>query len=115
MFTNEDDPVRDDASSRDRSVQRAKDLSDLGIDIELFSMNKPNKEFDPTKFYQSIITFEEDEDGAAINFDASSKFEELRARVRRKEFKKRSLARIPFYLGPDIEIAVRLYVLIHFF
>eukprot|EP01117_Protostelium_nocturnum_P007205 TRINITY_DN2579_c0_g2_i1.p1 TRINITY_DN2579_c0_g2~~TRINITY_DN2579_c0_g2_i1.p1 ORF type:complete len:759 (-),score=325.99 TRINITY_DN2579_c0_g2_i1:69-2345(-) len=113
LFTNEDDPVGDDASARERSIQRAKDLSDLGIDIELFSMNKQNKEFDPTKFYQSIITFDEDEDGAAINFDASSKFEELRARVRRKEFKKRSLARIPFHLGPDIEIAVRLYALVH--
>jgi ATP-dependent DNA helicase 2 subunit 1 len=45
-----------------------------------------------------------------VTFDASSKFEELRARVRRKEFKKRSHARISLFIGNNVEIGVRMYV-----
>ncbi|PRP84411.1 hypothetical protein PROFUN_08091 [Planoprotostelium fungivorum] len=112
LFTNEDDPNGNDDACRERSSQRARDLSDLGIDIELFSMNKPEKKFDPSVFYQSIITFDEDEDGAAINFDASDKFEELKSRVRRKEFKKRPISSLPFSLAPDVEISVKIYSLI---
>lgn len=52
LFTNEDNPNGENEANRDRSVQRARDLSDLGIDIELFSMNKPGKVFDPSVFYQ---------------------------------------------------------------
>jgi len=111
---------------------------ELGIDIELFSMNKPGERFDSSRFYQvllplfysfslcsfslhardflltfyaqHIISVSEDEDIGTINFDASSKFDELRARVRRKEFKKRVINRISLFLGEDVEISVRLCV-----
>ncbi len=53
----------------------------------------------------------EDEDTGNINFDASAKFEELRARVRRKEFKKRAITRLSLYIGDNIEISLRLYLL----
>jgi ATP-dependent DNA helicase 2 subunit 1 len=85
---------------------------ELGIDIELFSMNKPGETFDPSRFYQNIISVSEDEDTGSVNFDASSKFEELRARVRRKEFKKRAINRLSLLFGEDVEIAVRLYNLV---
>ena len=52
LFTNEDNPNANNKQLRDRSFQRAKDLNELNIDIELFSMNKLNKPFDPTLFYQ---------------------------------------------------------------
>lgn len=41
--------------------------------------------------------------------DASSKFEELITKVRRKEYKKRALTGFSLMLGEDMEIAVRLY------
>jgi chlorite dismutase len=40
--------------------------------------------------------------------DAASKFDELIARVRRKEFKKRSISKMPMFIGDDIELSVRL-------
>ncbi len=112
LFTNEDNPNAGNQQLRERSLQRSKDLNELGIDVELFSMNKPGKVFDPMLFYQYIIVFSEDEAAGAVNFDASSKFEELRARVRRKEFKKRSHAKLSIIIGKDIEIAVRMYKLL---
>lgn len=112
LFTNEDDPNAANKNLREQSFQRAKDLMELGIDIELFSMNKPGDSFDPSRFYQNIISVSEDEDTGTINFDASSKFEELRARVRRKEFKKRAINRLSLLFGEDVEISVRLYNLV---
>jgi len=112
LFTNEDDPNATNKNLREQSFQRAKDLMELGIDIELFSMNKPGERFDSSRFYQHIISVSEDEDIGTINFDASSKFDELRARVRRKEFKKRVINRISLFLGEDVEISVRLYNLV---
>ena len=48
---------------REQSFQRAKDLSELGIDIELFSMNKSsNSPFDATLFYKNIISFSEEDE-----------------------------------------------------
>lgn len=51
----------------------------------------------------------EDDDAGVINMDAASKWEELKTRVRRKVFKKRSLAKLSFAIGPDLEIGIRLY------
>lgn len=109
------------------SISPAKDLTELGIDIELFSMNKVGEKFDFQKFYkvgknrymsiiiyphklQNIILIPDDEDTGQYNFDAAAKFEELKARVRRKEYKKRNIARIPFYIGSDdVAISVKMY------
>jgi hypothetical protein len=115
LFTNEDNPNKNEKKLREASIQRARDLGELGIDIELFSMNKPNSKFDVTKFYQHVISVAEDEDTGTVNFDASGMFEELRARVRRKEFKKRAITRLSFYIGTDIEIAVRMLFCSFFF
>jgi ATP-dependent DNA helicase 2 subunit 1 len=68
LFTNNDNPNEGDIQVRDRSIQvdvhmfkshllkRAKDLTELGIDIELFSMNKAGHHFDAKLFYQAILS-----------------------------------------------------------
>lgn len=113
LFTNEDNPNVGDEGVRSRSLQRAKDLTELNIDIELFAMNRPGKHFDASLFYQNIISITDDEDTGIYRIDGASKFEELIATVRRKEFKKRSIVKIPLILGDHIEISVRLYSLVH--
>jgi hypothetical protein len=57
LFTNEDNPNAGNQQLRERSFQRAKDLVELNIDIELFSMTKPGKTFDPMLFYQVYIQY----------------------------------------------------------
>jgi ATP-dependent DNA helicase 2 subunit 1 len=52
LFTNDDDPNATSQHLREQSIQRAKDLAELGIEIELFSMNRVGHPFDPLKFYQ---------------------------------------------------------------
>jgi len=117
LFTNDDNPNRDDIQLREQSLQRARDLSELGIDIELFSMNQDRKQFNAMLFYQYVISHGDDENddqaSLSISSSSSSKFEELRSRVRKKEFKKRALTRLSLFIGDSIEIALRLYSLVH--
>lgn len=51
LVTDNDDPHADDRAQRDPAAQRAKDLYDLGVSIELFAISRPNHAFDRTKFY----------------------------------------------------------------
>jgi hypothetical protein len=47
------------------AMQRANDLAQLNVDIELFPMPNPNAvgspSFDVRKFYANIITFDEEQ------------------------------------------------------
>lgn len=53
---------------------------------------------------QDIVHGSEDEEGLIP--DASEKFEQLLARVRAKDHKKRTTGRIPFSLGKGLELGV---------
>ncbi len=52
LFTNADDPHAGNIASQRQAKQKAKDLSDIGIDIELMHMTRPGKGFELSKFYQ---------------------------------------------------------------
>jgi hypothetical protein len=52
---------------RDRSIQRAKDLSELGIEIDLFPLQKSGTIFNHNLFYHEILTVAEDEDSGKTN------------------------------------------------
>eukprot|EP01133_Synstelium_polycarpum_P007225 gene7225-8394_t len=110
LFTNEDNPNAYNENLRNVSFQRAKDLADLGIEIELFSMDKADDDrFEFSRFYENIVFFKDD---AFIgHFDATAKFDALRAKLKRKEFKKRSLGRLPLHIGGQ-QLAMQLYNLV---
>jgi hypothetical protein len=111
LFTCQDNPNAGDTHVRKQNIQKAKDLRDLGIELELFAMNKAGHSFDPAAFYREAVFLDEDEDAGQFKLSVSRKFEELRRTVRKKEFKKRSLGRISFFIADEIEFAVRLYEL----
>ncbi|XP_078670964.1 X-ray repair cross-complementing protein 5-like [Branchiostoma floridae x Branchiostoma belcheri] len=109
LFTNNDDPHVGNINLQRQAKTKAKDLEGLGINTELLHMNKPGGEpFDITKFYQDIIVIPEDEDVTCLP-DPAAKFEELLERVRYKEHKKRTLARVPLSLGEGLEFGVGIY------
>ncbi|RDD40807.1 X-ray repair cross-complementing protein 5 [Trichoplax sp. H2] len=110
LFTNNDDPHEGNLSLKRLAQTKAKDLNDIGIEIELMHIQSANNIFDITKFYQDIITIPEDEDVGAVP-DASGKFDELLIRVRAKDHKKRSLMKIPLNLGQDLEVGVTIFSL----
>lgn len=95
---------------------RARDLSDLGIFVELFNLDKEGEKFDPSKFYLDILPIpidEEDTDGLSVaqSADSSEKFAELMTKVRRRESRKRALGKMPMVLGDDMALSIRIYSL----
>ncbi|XP_022106423.1 X-ray repair cross-complementing protein 6-like [Acanthaster planci] len=111
LFTNNDDPHANDLAAQRQAKTKAKDLHEIGIDIELMHLAQPGKEFDYSKFYQDIVFSPDDEDLGTVP-DAAEKFEELLNRVRAKDHKKRSLGRLTFSLGEGLDLGVGVFNLV---
>lgn len=110
LFTCDDNPNGSSESLQRAAKTRGKDLNDLGISLELFALPPVSKpQFNYKQFYSSIISDLEMSDNTASG--PMSKFEELLSRVRRKETKKRALARTQLSLGSDMNLSVKLFSL----
>lgn len=107
LFTNNDNPHADNPSLQRQAKTKSRDLSEIGIEIDLMHMQPPNRAFDASLFYQDVIQLDEDECG--ILPDPAEMFEELLCRVQRKEYKKRPLATLPLTLADGIELGVSVY------
>ena len=114
LFTDNDDPIKDQYK-RQTCFQRAKDMSDADITIELFPMNFNNKKFDLNNFYSQIIPANSDDDldGGNDNLynieQCSNRLKELTKRIRQKEMKKRTLGKCPFFLTNNTKIYMNIY------
>ena len=114
LFTNNDDPIRDN-QVKNMCIQRAKDMNDSDIIIELFPMNFGNKRFNLNNFYSQIIlaNSEDDLDGGKDNIlnieQCTDRLKELTKRIRQKEIKKRTLGRCPFFLTNNTKIYMNVY------
>ena len=77
------------------AMQRATDLAQLNVDIELFPMPRPDAvgspSFDVRKFYANIITFDEEQQcSELLGLEGNSCLFQLMKRIRQKEFRKRT-------------------------
>ena len=114
LFTDNDDPI---SNPQEKSVciQRAKDMSEGDITIELFPMNFDNKRFNLNNFYSQIIpaNSEDDLDGGNDNIlsieQCNDRLRELMKRIRQKEMKKRTLGKLPFFLTNNTKIYMNIY------
>lgn len=113
LFTNNDEPQRDNVSLQRAAKIRARDLTDLGILIELFELGHG---FDLSRFYADILPVPVDDEDAETfstshTASSSEKFSELMAKVRRRESRKRALGKMSFELGEGMSMAIRVYSL----
>ncbi|XP_077994569.1 X-ray repair cross-complementing protein 6-like [Glandiceps talaboti] len=111
LFTNNDNPHAGDVGAQRQAKTKAKDLNELGIDLELMHLQSSDRPFDVTKFYQDIIFVPDDEDIGVLP-DPVEKFDELLTRVRTKDHKKRSMGRMTFKLGDGCELGVSMFNLV---
>uniref|UniRef100_A0A6J0TBK7 X-ray repair cross-complementing protein 6 isoform X1 n=1 Tax=Pogona vitticeps TaxID=103695 RepID=A0A6J0TBK7_9SAUR len=110
LFTNEDNPHGQDSAKAKFARTKATDLRETGIYLDLMHLKKPGG-FDISLFYRDIINSAEDED-SGVQFEESGKLEDLMKKVRAKETRKRSLARLNFYLGKDVAFTVGIFNLV---
>ena len=114
LFTDNDDPIIDN-QEKNICIQRAKDMNDSDITIELFPMNFDNKRFNLSNFYAQIIPANSDDDldGGNDNIlsieQCTDRLRELTKRIRQKEIKKRTLGKCPFYLTNNTKIYMNIY------
>ena len=112
LFTDNDDPISN-IQEKNICIQRAKDMNDSDITIELFPMNFDNKRFNLSNFYAQIIPYNSDEDGGNDNLlsieQCTDRLRELTKRIRQKEIKKRTLGKCPFFLTNNTKIYMNVY------
>ncbi|CAN0246272.1 unnamed protein product [Ascophyllum nodosum] len=106
LFTNDDDPTRGDDNEEKKLQIVAKDAVHASIEIQLFHLKQSDgTRFDTEKFYRAILSGDGDDYNDKFLGEGCGDPQELMRRVRRKEFKKRRLARLPFYLREGLEEA----------
>ena len=114
IFTDNDDPISN-PQEKNICIQRAKDMNDSDISIELFPMNFDNRVFNLNNFYSQIIpaNYMDDIDGGSDNIlsieQCTDRLRELTKRIRQKEIKKRTLGKVPFYLTNNTKIYMNIY------
>jgi ATP-dependent DNA helicase 2 subunit 1 len=110
LFTNEDQPNQNRPGDMRRAMQRARDLSEQDILLELFPFNKRGQQFDIKAFYADVIAIEEDEQAQPLV--GAEKLDDLITVMHKRKYKKRTLGRIPFALSPGMSISVGYYCMI---
>ena len=114
LFTDNDAPISN-IQEKNIVIQRAKDMNDSDITIELFPMNFDNKRFNLSNFYSQIIPANSDDDidGGTDNLlsieQCTDRLRELTKRIRQKEIKKRTLGKVPFFLTNNTKIYMNVY------
>ncbi|KAM3142080.1 hypothetical protein pb186bvf_005734 [Paramecium bursaria] len=112
LFTTDDVPYFKDQNARDQTIQHAKQLKELDVQIELFPIESGDgNEFKINRFYSEIITVDLDEVNNAV-LDQSSKIMDLHQRLKQKEYKKRAINRITLDLS-DVKIGFKIFALIN--
>ncbi|KAG0817520.1 hypothetical protein G6F17_004559 [Rhizopus arrhizus] len=89
------------------TYRTTKDLITTGVEIRLFGLQKDNKPFDPSLFYNAIL-----DDPTSDSFSCHPKLEQLEAIVKSKRAKSRSQFHLPLKLSDHLSIGVTGYNMI---
>ena len=121
LFTCEDAPNAGSPALQRAARTRGRDLAELGISLELFAIPPAGQPtFRTGLFFRDLLgradadaapDADADAEDTVAAEEALGRMEELLARVRRREQRKRVLQRTSLALGGDVRVAVRLYAL----
>ncbi|UJR15032.1 hypothetical protein I4U23_002006 [Adineta vaga] len=100
IFTCNDQPHASNLTLERQAKQRAKDLNDVGIQVEVFPiLTETRTTFDYKKFFQDVLMLSDDELELRNNQAPTGRLNELLKLVYSKEHKKRAYCTVPFSLG----------------
>eukprot|EP00158_Paraphelidium_tribonemae_P003640 Partr_v1_DN26270_c0_g1_i2_m48231 putative X-ray repair complementing defective repair in Chinese hamster cells 6 len=97
---------------RTATSNRIKDMFASGIHMDLFGLDLKRLPFDFDAFYRDVLPEGEHEGGDEISFNAFKDSVSMIAALRKRQFGKRSLAKVKWRLAPGVDIAVELYSMI---
>ncbi|XP_077407457.1 X-ray repair cross-complementing protein 6 isoform X1 [Vanacampus margaritifer] len=110
VFTCRDQPHGGDSVKDRQARTQASDLRETGVVIELMHLMKPGG-FDVSLFFRDVVSPPEDEGELGMQLEPCEKLEDLQKRVRAKEQKKRTMARLNLCLGEGVNVAVGMYAI----
>lgn len=100
IFTCNDQPHASNLTLERQAKQRAKDLNDVGIEVEVFPiLSETRTKFDYKKFFQDVLMLSDDELDLRNSQAPTGGLNELLKLVYSKEHKKRAYCTVPFSLG----------------
>ncbi|CAF1615179.1 unnamed protein product [Rotaria magnacalcarata] len=104
IFTCNDQPHATNLTLERQAKQRAKDLNDVGIQVEVFPILTETKiKFDYKKFFQDVLMLSDDELEIRNNQTPTGRLDELLKLVYSKEHKKRAYCTVPLSLGKSTD------------
>lgn len=120
IITDNDNPHQQEKTIRSQAAVRAKDLYDLGINLELFPISHSGHRFDRTKFYDDIVYCDPTEEinntmipSNDLNLDSEdsiSFLSKLISDISLKKVTKQALfSGLPFEIGPGFQISINGY------
>ncbi len=100
IFTCNDQPHATNLTLERQAKQRAKDLHDVGIQLEVFPiLTESITKFDFKKFFQDVLMLSDEDLDIRNNQEPTGRLNELLKLVYSKEHKKRAYCTVPFSLG----------------
>jgi ATP-dependent DNA helicase 2 subunit 1 len=118
IFTCNDQPHAANLTLERQAKQRAKDLNDVGIQLEVFPiLTQTLPKFDYKKFFQDVLMLSDDDLEQRNNQESTGRLNELLKLVYSKEHKKRAYCTVPFSLGTStngapLQLSVSVYNLV---
>ncbi|CAF3166586.1 unnamed protein product [Rotaria socialis] len=115
IFTCNDQPHASNLTLERQAKQRAKDLNDVGIELEVFPiLTQTIIRFDFKKFFQDVLMLSDEDLDIRNNQEPTGRLNELLKLVYSKEHKKRAYCTVPFSLGKaadgtPLEFSVSVY------
>lgn len=111
MFTHNPQPHEKNKSFEKLAKNKAKDLNDIGISLELIPLVlDSNEQFDYSKFYGDVLMLSDEQILALPN--PAENFEELEKTVRTKYYKRRPYTHLNLTLNDNLAISCSLFNLI---
>ena len=110
LFTRRDHPHEKNKTLEKLAKNKAKDLFEIGIALEVVPVVLKDEKFDYNKFYGDILMLSEEQ----IKFlpDPAENFDELERTVRSKDHKRRPYTHLKLALGGDLAISCSVYNLV---
>lgn len=105
LFTSSDAPCGDVAAEQLAAETRARDLRDLGVQIEFFPLPINDAPFSMERFWDRVVPVDADDYvGKAV-----VTLENLERWIRMREHRKRTYQRLSFQLSPGAEIGISIF------
>ncbi|CRK41279.1 hypothetical protein BN1723_015910 [Verticillium longisporum] len=120
ILTDNDSPHPSDKAAKSAAAVRAKDLYDLGVNIELFPITRGDNEFDLANFYDDIIYRDANAEAnhSEVRYsktaDGLSLLNSLISNINSKQVAKRALfSSVPLEIAPGLRISIKGYNILH--